>query len=226
VGIEQYDSIPLIRQVLEASDADIFITTVDPDGMRSSLLLSDLADEVPLEKYTWVGTTSFARSADGALRTVDILRRTCAIEIIKLDVRTQDNRPQNQQTIKVAEQLLADGLTVLPFILPDPRDARRLEEAGCAAIRVMASPVGSGLGITDAPALRQIIEQCQVPVIIEGGLGTAHHVSLAMELGAAAVLVNTALASARHPALMAAAMKHAAAAGRLAHQSEPALCVA
>ena len=226
VGIEQYTSIPLIKQVLEASGADVFITTVDPDGGRSSLLLSDLADEIPLEAYTWIGTTSFARTADSALRTVEILRRTCGIDVIKLDVRTPDNRPDNAQTTAVAERLRADGLTVLPFILPDLATAKHLEDIGCAAIRVMASPVASGRGIPDPAPLRQIIEQASIPVVIEGGLGTAHHASRAMELGAAAVLVNTALAKASDPGLMAAAMKHAVTAGRLAYQSRPQLCVA
>jgi thiazole synthase len=226
VGIEQYQSIPLIKQVLQASGADVFITTVDPDGMRSSLLLSDLAEEIPLEAYTWIGTTSFARSADSALRTVEILRRTCGIDVIKLDVRTPDNRPDNAQTIMVAEKLLADGLTVLPFILPDLADAQRLAELGCAAIRIMASPVASGRGIADPRPLQEIIEHSRVPVVIEGGLGTAHHASRAMELGAAAVLVNTALARAASPGLMAAAMRHAVTAGRLAYQSRPELCVA
>jgi thiazole synthase len=226
VGIEQYTSIPLIKEVLQASAADVFITTVDPDGMRSSLLLSDLADEVPLEAYTWIGTTSFARSADSALRTVEILRRTCGIDVIKLDVRTLDNRPDNGQTITVAERLREDGLTVLPFILPDLAVARHMEDIGCAAIRVMASPVASGRGIADPRPLREIIEAAGIPVIIEGGLGTAHHASQAMELGAAAVLVNTALAKASSPGLMAAAMKHAVMAGRLAFQSKPELAVA
>jgi thiazole synthase len=226
VGIEQYTSIPLIKQVLEASGADVFITTVDPDGGRSSLLLSDLADELPLDEYTWIGTTSFARSADSALRTVEILRRTCGIDVIKLDVRTPDNRPDNAQTVTVAERLRCDGLTVLPFILPDLAVAKHLEDIGCAAIRVMASPVASGRGIVDPRPLRQIIDRARVPIVIEGGLGTAHHASQAMELGAAAVLVNTALVKASDPGLMAAAMKHAVTAGRLAYQSKPRLRVA
>lgn len=226
VGIEQYSSIPLIKQVLEGSGADVFITTVDPDGMRCSLLLSDLADEIALDQYMWIGTTSFARTAAAALRTVAILRHTCGIDVIKLDVRSEDNRPDNRATVTVAEQLRADGLTVLPFILPDLQDAKRLEEAGCAAIRIMASPVASGRGIVDARALREIIEYSRIPVIIEGGLGTTQHVAQAMELGAAAVLVNTALARARDPGLMAAAMKHAAIAGRLAYQSVPEFCPA
>jgi thiazole synthase len=223
VGIEQYTSIPLIRDVLEASGADVFITTVDPDGGRASLMLADLADEVPLEKYNWIGTTSFARSAESALRTVDILRETCGINVIKLDVRTSDNRPDNRQTIEVAQKLRADGIAVLPFIMPDVRDALALEEAGCAAIRLMASPVGSCRGIPDPAALRKVIESCHVPIIIEGGLGTAQHVARAMELGATAVLVNSALIKARHPLLMATAMRYAVTAGRLARQSEPAL---
>jgi thiazole synthase len=103
-----------------------------------------------------------------------------------------------------------------PFILPDTADAWALEQLGCAALRILAAPVGSGLGIPRPRELREVIESTELPVIIEGGLGTPRHVMTAMELGAAAVLVNTALARAPRPELLAASMRHAAQAGRLA----------
>jgi thiazole synthase len=221
VGIEQYESVSQVRQVLEASGCDVFITTVDLDQRRPSLLLADLADELPLADFRWIGTTSFARSADGALRTARMLRDCYGLNIIKLDVRGEDNLPDNSATIKVAEILRGEGMHLLPFILPRTDDAWALEQIGCAAVRVMAAPVASGLGIPRPRELRQVIESTELPVIIEGGLGAAHHVTMAMELGAAAVLVNTALARAARPDLLAASMRHAVRAGLLAYRSAP-----
>jgi thiazole synthase len=219
VGIEQYESVSQVRQVLQASGCDVFITTIDLDQQRSSLLLADLADELPLADFRWIGTTSFARSADGALRTARMLREAYGLNIIKLDVRSEDNLPDNAATIKVAEILRAEGMQLLPFILPRTDDAWALERIGCAALRVMAAPVASGLGIPRPHELREVIEGTELPVIVEGGLGAAHHVTMAMELGAAAVLVNTALAQAARPDLLAASMRHAVQAGLLAHRS-------
>lgn len=221
VGIEQYDSIPLVRDILRAAGADVFITTVDPDNRRSSLLLMDLANELPLEDFIWIGTTSFARSKETAVRTAHIMRESLGIEILKLDVRGEDNMPDNTLTVAAACQLRSEGIELLPFILPDLKTARELEQAGCAALRVMASPVASGRGIADPQAIRDVIEQSRIPVIVEGGLGTAGHVAHAMELGAAATLVNTALVRAQAPLKMADAMRQAAVAGRLAWESGP-----
>jgi thiazole synthase len=219
VGIEQYESVSQVRQVLRASGSDVFITTIDLDQRKSSLLLADLADELPLADFRWIGTTSFARSAESALRTARMLRDCYGLNIIKLDVRTEDNFPDNAATIKVAEILRAEKMELLPFIAPDAGDAWALEQLGCAALRLMAAPVASGLGIPRPRELREIIESTELPVVVEGGLGTAHHVTLAMELGAAAVLVNTALARAARPELLAASMRHAVRAGLLARRS-------
>ncbi len=110
VGTEQYESPSLVRQVLEASGADVFITTMDPDNRRSSLLLTDLADELPITRFHWIGTTSFAQSAESALKTARMLRDSFAINVIKLDVRTGDNKPDNAATVKVAEILRGEGM--------------------------------------------------------------------------------------------------------------------
>ncbi|MFD7923253.1 thiamine biosynthesis protein ThiG [Streptomyces sp. NPDC059740] len=219
VGIEQYTSPETVREVLEATGSQIFITTVDPDRHRSSLLLTDLADVLPMESYLWIGTTSFARSAESALRTAHILRDTYGIEVLKLDVRTDGNTPDNKATIEVAARLREEGISVLPFILPDVADARALEELGCSALRVMAAPVASGRGVPDPAPVARVIDRAGIPVVVEGGLGTARHVTYAMEMGADAVLVNTALVQAKEPLIMAAAMKRAVEAGRLAHQA-------
>lgn len=221
VGIEQYDSPTLVRQVLDASGSDVFITTMDPDNQRSSLLLTDLVDELPPIDFHWIGTTSFARSAESALKTARMLRDLYGINVMKLDVRSDDNRPDNAATITVAETLRAEGMELLPFILPDLDDAATLEQIGCAALRVMAAPVGSGRGMSEPERIRAVIEDTRLPVIVEGGLGTAGHVTLAMELGAAGVLVNTALVRAAEPILLAEAMKYAVQAGLLAFRSGP-----
>jgi thiazole synthase len=213
VGIEQYESVSVVRQLLEASGSDVFITTIDLDQDRSSLLLTDLVDELPLTDFRWIGTTSLARSAKSALRTARMLRDCYGINIIKLDVRSADNHPDNPATIKVAETLHAEGMEVIPLIVPDTDDARALEGLGCAALRVMAAPVASGLGIQRPRQVCEVIDRTGLPVIVEGGLGTARHVRMAMELGAAAVLVNTALARAVRPALLAASMRRAVRAG-------------
>src|SRR3954471_4445802 len=141
VGIEQYDSVTVVRDILEATGADVFITTVDPDNRRSSLLLSDLDAIMPLDRFVWIGTTSFSRSKQSALRTAEILRDSWGISILKLDVRGEDNVPDNRQTIEAAHALRNEGMELMPFILPDLETARELESAGCAALRVMAAPV-------------------------------------------------------------------------------------
>jgi thiazole synthase len=221
VGIEQYDSVTVVRDVLEATGADVFITTVDPDNRKSSLLLSDLDAILPLDRFVWIGTTSFSRSKESALRTAEILRDSLGISILKLDVRGENNVPDNRQTIEAAYALRDQGMELMPFILPDLATAQELEKAGCAALRVMAAPVASGQGVPNPAPIREIIEQSGIPVIVEGGLGSAKHVALAMEMGAAATLVNTALVRARDPLKMAVAMRHAATAGRLAYESGP-----
>jgi thiazole synthase len=216
VGIEQYTSPSLVGEVLEASGADVFITTYDLEQTRPSLLLADLDQTVELSRYAWIGTTSFAFSADAAVRTAHHLRDALGLEVIKLDVRDGGNLPDPAATIRAARQLLADGFCVLPFVLPDIPTALALQDLGCPALRLMASPVASYRGIIDPAAMRRCIEAVSVPAIAEGGLGSPAHVVQAMELGAAAVLVNTLVARAHHPVTMAAAVRHATLAGHLA----------
>ena len=163
---------------------------------------------------SWVSSAS-------ALRTAAILRDSWGINILKLDVRGHDHRPDTWQTLEAAYELRALGMELMPFIVPDVEVACLLADAGCVAVRVMASPVASGRGIPDQVAIRRIVEECHLPVIVEDGLGSAKHVALAMELGAAATLVNTALVQARDPLKMAAAMRQAAVAGRLAYEAGP-----
>ena len=221
VGIEHYDSAAVAGQVLSAAGADVIIVTTDTDNEQASLMLADLEEHLQLSEYVWVGTTSFARSRAAAIRTAHILRESLEISVLKLDVRGRNNVPDNEATVEAARELRSSGMELLPFIMPDIRIARELEDLGCAALRVVASPVGSGQGIINTQLLHEIIRTVKIPVIIEGGLGLAAHVAQALELGAAAALVNTAVAHAKDRVGMATAMRHAAIAGRLSFESNP-----
>ncbi|MEA5365339.1 HisA/HisF-related TIM barrel protein [Amycolatopsis sp., V23-08] len=209
VGIEQYSDPRLVADVLAAGGCDVFITTYDPAGDRASLLLSDLDEVVDLSRFGWIGTTSFAYSAGEAVDTAKRLRDAFGIEVIKLDVRTPDNLPDGEPTVAAARTLVADGFAVLPFIRPDVDLATRLVDLGAVALRVMASPVASAQGVLDTDAVRAVIDTAGVPIVVEGGLGTPDHVSDAMALGADAVLVNTAIATAPDSPATAAAMRRA-----------------
>jgi thiazole synthase len=216
LGIEQYTEPKLVSDVLQAGGCDVFITTFDLEQTKPSLLMSDLDEAVGLDDYIWIGTTSFARSQKDALLTARLLRQSYGIDIMKLDVRPADNLPHNAETVTAAAELISEGFEVLPFILPDPATAAALEEVGCAAIRIMASPVASARGIVDERAVRETMAAVSIPVVLEGGLGTPAQVVRAMELGADAVLVNTAVAQAPDPAKLAGSMRYAVLAGRLA----------
>ncbi|HUN36799.1 MAG TPA: hypothetical protein VMU95_32790 [Trebonia sp.] len=220
VGIEQYTDPDLVSSVLEAAGAEVFITTYDQTGSRTSLLLSDLDEAVDLDRYIQVGTTSFATSADSAVRTAHQLRDAFGIDVIKLDVRDGANTPDTEATVVAAKRLLAEDFVLLPFIVPDVNVARELEELGCAAIRLMGSEVASYRGILDPGRISDCIDHLTIPAVVEGGIGTPAHVIAAFELGAAAVLVNTLIAAASDPPGMAGALRLAVLSGGLASRSK------
>jgi thiazole synthase len=209
VGIEQYADPAIVGEVLSASGADVFITTYDLESEHRSLLLSDLDQQIDLSELLWIGTTSFARSAEAAMRTAEHLREAFGLDIIKLDVRGDDNAPDHAGTLLAAERLIADGFSVLPFVRPDPAVVNALQGLGCVAVRLMASPVASYRGVENPSAMRDCIESLRVPSIVEGGIGAVSHVCAAMEMGATAVLVNTMIARAAKPAMMASAVRRA-----------------
>src|SRR5262249_49192467 len=140
-------------------------------------------------------------------------------DFVKLEVIGDEKTlfPDTTETLKAAKILLSEGFTVLPYITDDPVTARRLEDMGCAAVMPLAAPIGSGLGIRNPYNLRIILEQSKVPVIVDAGVGTASDAAIAMELGVTAVLMNTGIASAKNPLMMADAMREAVHAGRLAY---------
>ena len=160
-------------------------------------------------------------TARDAVTTARLAREAFETQWVKLEVIGDDRNllPDPVELLDAAEQLVADGFTVLPYTSDDPILARRLEDAGCAAVMPLGSPIGSGMGINNAYNLRMIVEQARVPVILDAGIGTASDATLAMEIGADAVLLASAVSRAADPERMASAMRLAVEAGRLARES-------
>jgi len=162
--------------------------------------------------------TSGCASAEEAVRTCRLARELGLSDLVKLEVIGDAKTlfPDNEQTLAAAKILVAEGFTVLPYCIDDPIVCRKLEDLGCAAVMPLAAPIGSGLGIRNPYNLAIILEHAKVPVIVDAGVGTASDAAVAMELGCHGVLMNTAIAGARNPILMAEAMRDAVAAGRKA----------
>lgn len=169
-------------------------------------------------KWTILPNTAGCYTADEAVRTLRLARELGIAEIVKLEVIGDKDTlyPDNEQTLEAAKLLLKDGFTVLPYCIDDPIVCRKLEDLGCAAVMPLAAPIGSGLGIRNPHNLEIIIERAKVPVIVDAGVGTASDAAVAMELGCHGVLMNTAIAHAKKPVLMAEAMREAVIAGRKA----------
>jgi thiazole synthase len=178
------------------------------EGSLGKLLLSG--------RYTILPNTAGCYTADEAVRTLRLARELGVASIVKLEVIGDPNTlyPDNEQTLEAAKQLVKEGFTVLPYCIDDPIVCRKLEDIGCAAVMPLAAPIGSGLGIRNPYNLRIILEQAKVPVIVDAGVGTASDAAIAMELGCHGVLLNTAIAQAKDPVLMAQAMREAISAGR------------
>jgi thiazole synthase len=160
-------------------------------------------------------------TAGEAVRTARLAREALGTSWVKLEVIADERTllPDGVELLDAAEQLVADGFTVLPYTNDDPVLAGRLEQAGCAAVMPLGSPIGSGLGIRNRHNIELIVDSASVPVILDAGIGTASDAAIAMELGCDAVLLATSVTRARHPELMAEAMRYAVTAGRLAFQA-------
>jgi thiazole synthase len=215
LGTGKYGTFETMREAVLASGAEmvtVAVRRVDFDDPGDDIT-SFLPDDVLL-----LPNTSGCETAEEAVRMARLARAGGLPDWIKLEV-IPDPRyllPDPVETLNAAEALVADGFTVLPYMLPDPVLAKKLEEAGCATVRPLAAPIGSGRGLKLRDAIRIMIEQAEVPVIVDAGLGAPSHAAEAMELGADAVLVNTAIASADDPVAMAGAFKLAVEAGRQA----------
>src|SRR5690606_36250369 len=208
-------SLAVPEEALVASGTElttVAMRRVDAEGGTGMLDLLSRLGITPLPN------TAGCRSAAEAVLTAQLAREALGTEWVKLEVIGDERTllPDAVELVCAAEQLVDDGFVVLPYTNDDPVLARRLEDAGCAAVMPLGSPIGSGLGIRNPHNIELIVERAGVPVILDAGIGTASDAALAMELGCDAVLLATAVTRAQSPARMAAAMRHAVEAGRLA----------
>src|SRR5499425_598004 len=217
VGTGKYKDFQETKKAIEVSGAEIVTVAVrrvnitDPNK-------ENLLDYLDPKKYTILPNTAGCYTADEAVRTCRLAREAGVGKMIKLEVIGDDRTlfPDIPATIEAAQVLVKEGFTVLPYLNDDPIAAKRLEDVGCAAVMPLAAPIGSGLGIRNPYNIKIILEQSRVPVIVDAGVGTASDAAEAMELGCDAVLMNTAIAGAKDPILMAEAMRQAVDAGRKA----------
>jgi len=217
VGTGKYPSNALMAQAHHASGAELVTVAVRrvniADRSRESML-----DYIDTERYQLLPNTAGCYTADEAIRTARLAREAGLSNWVKLEVIGDERTlfPDNEALLEASRHLVKDGFVVLPYTTDDPVVCRKLEEAGAAAVMPLGAPIGSGLGIQNVNNIRIIREFAKVPVIVDAGVGTASDASLAMELGADAVLMNTAIAGAKDPVAMARAMRLSVEAGRLA----------
>ncbi|MBI3784245.1 MAG: thiazole synthase [Deltaproteobacteria bacterium] len=217
VGTGKYRDFEETRRAVEASGAQIVTVAVRrvniTDANKENLL-----DYLSPERFTILPNTAGCYTADEAIRTARLAREAGVGTLVKLEVIGDQKTlfPDVPATIEAATVLVREGFDVLPYINDDPIAAKKLEEIGCAAVMPLAAPIGSGLGIRNPFNIMIILEHSKVPVIVDAGVGTASDAAVAMELGCDAVLMNTAIASAKDPLLMAEAMRLGVEAGRKA----------
>jgi thiazole synthase len=218
VGTGKFASPKLMAQTIEASGTEIVTVALRRVDIENAN--DDMLSAINREKYLLLPNTSGARDADEAVRLSRLARAATGINWVKLEVTPDPNYllPDPVETLKAAEILVNDGFVVLPYINADPILAKRLEDVGTATVMPLASPIGSNQGIRTRAAIEIIIEQATVPVVVDAGLGLPSHAAEAMEMGADAVLVNTAIATAQDPTRMAQAFKLAVQAGRIAYE--------
>ena len=225
VGTGKYASPSLMVRAHEASGAEMITVAVrrvniSPRAQRGPNEES-LLDYIDTSKYVLLPNTAGCYTADEAIRTARLGREAGLSDWVKLEVIGDERTlfPDNDELLVATRTLVREGFVVLPYTTDDPVVCRKLEDAGAAAVMPLGAPIGSGLGIQNANNLRIIREFARVPLIVDAGVGTASDAALAMELGADAVLMNTAIAGAQDPVAMAEAMRLAVRAGRLAYLS-------
>ena len=217
VGTGKYRDFAETKRAIDASGAEIVTVAVRRVNITDRTK-ENLLDVLDPAHYTILPNTAGCYTADEAIRTARLAREAGVGNLVKLEVIGDQKTlfPDVTATIEAAAVLVRDGFLVLPYITDDPIAAKKLEEIGCAAVMPLAAPIGSGLGIRNPFNIRIILEQSRVPVIVDAGVGTASDAAVAMELGCDAVLMNTAIAGAKDPILMAEAMRLGIEAGRKA----------
>jgi thiazole synthase len=217
VGTGKYKDLETTAAAIEASGADMVTVAVRRVNLadRNAPMLQDFVSPT---RYTYLPNTAGCFTADDAVRTLRLAREAGGWNLVKLEVLGPPPTlyPDMQATFEAAAALIKDGFEVMVYCSDDPIAAKRLEEMGCVAIMPLGAPIGSGLGVQNPLMIRMIIEQAKVPVLVDAGVGTAYDATFAMELGCDAVLVNSAIAMAGDPVMMARAMKAGVEAGRLA----------
>ena len=219
IGTGKFSSSEVMVEAIEASGAEI--VTVALRRVDNTNQNDDMLAAIDRSKYLLLPNTSGARTADEAIRLSRLARAATGINWVKLEVTPDPYYllPDPVETLKAAEILVKEGFVVLPYINADPILSKKLQDVGTATVMPLASPIGSNQGLKTRDALEIIIEQANVPVIVDAGLGLPSHAAEAMEIGADAVLVNTAIATAADPAKMSEAFKFAVIAGRTAYLS-------
>jgi thiazole synthase len=217
VGSGKYRDLEQTRLATEASGAEIITVAVRRTNIGQKAGEPNLLDVIPPERYTILPNTAGCYTADDAVRTCRLARELLdGHDLVKLEVIGDEKTlyPDVIATLRAAETLVKDGFKVMVYTTDDPLIAKQLEDIGCVAVMPLAAPIGSGLGIQNRYNILTIIENARVPVLVDAGVGTASDAAIAMELGCDGVLMNTAIAGARDPVLMASAMKKAIEAGR------------
>ena len=219
VGTGKYKDFAQTRAAIDASGAEIVTVAIRRVNLGQNANEPNLLDAVPPSKFTYLPNTAGCYTADDAVRTLRLARELLdGHSLVKLEVLgdPQSLYPNVIETLAAAKTLVADGFQVMVYTSDDPIIAKQLEDIGCVAIMPLASLIGSGMGILNPWNLQLIMDRVSVPVIVDAGVGTASDAAIALELGCAGVLMNTAIAGAQNPVLMAGAMKLAVQAGRSA----------
>ena len=220
IGTGKYKDLEETRRAVEASGAEIVTVAIRRSNIGQKKDEPNLLDVLPPSKYTILPNTAGCYTAEDAVRTCRLARELLdGHKLVKLEVLGDEKTlyPDVTQTLKAAETLVKDGFEVMVYTTDDPLIAKRLEDIGCVAVMPLGAPIGSGLGIRNPFNIVTIVEQARVPILVDAGVGTASDAAVAMELGCDGVLMNTAVALAKDPILMASAMKKAVEAGREAY---------
>ncbi len=222
VGTGKYKDFAETREAIDASGAEIVTVAIRRTNIGQNPGEPNLLEVLPPEKFTILPNTAGCYTAEDAVRTLRLARELLdGHALVKLEVLGDPTNlfPNMPETLKAAETLVKDGFDVMVYCADDPIQAKMLEEIGCVAVMPLASLIGSGMGIINPWNLRLIIDNAKVPVLVDAGVGTASDAAIAMELGCDGVLMNTAIAGAGQPVLMASAMKKAVEAGREAFRA-------